>query len=94
MGFVMQVKVGQVWESRDARDFNAGHGGRQFRVTAITGNHAVVFNLHSRRHSKIRLDRFRGTDAKGYRLVKDIEAQTTGEAVTEMLNMAIERAMG
>lgn len=88
-----RVEVGQVWESRDKRDEVVG-GHRQFRVTEIRDTHALVYNLYSRRHSRIRLERFRGTDAKGYRLVADVETRSTGEAVADMLNASVERALG
>lgn len=62
------VQVGQVWASLDPR-----RPGRLVRVTALTDTHAVVHPLadddptQRRRHSIIRLDRFR-IRSRGYQL--------------------------
>lgn len=62
------VKVGQVWEDLDIRSTIA-----QFTILEVLEDKAVIKRGH--RHSNIRLDRFRKAGARGYVLVKDVQAE-------------------
>ncbi len=66
----MDVKVGQVWQDNDPRhDYK-----RRVSVLEIKGAHALVQNIHTKRKTRISLDRFRKTST-GYILVEDVKPQ-------------------